>query len=227
MQALKETLVSEIASSMTGKRREKLLSSVAVLNESLSQGAWVPRGKVKAVSGFYQGLRRSCEPHPSFDVEMCLRYGQAIDVEHTRELSQLEQSWAALCGEKDAAIAILDAARPLPKITAIGLSPKVTKTFRECNLDIDVNSIRMAKIEPLKINDKLTIYIVAWSEGIRHGQSRFAGGGCEACGKAIPSGRFVPVEAVCRRAGLVSLWLGCDCARNIFGIQDVGIDRHA
>lgn len=174
------------------------------------------------------------------------------------------QAWVELCAEKDTAYELLDAARPLPRITAIGLSPKVTKTLQECNLDLDLPSIQMAKIEARKrpaftwtkkkvempdrwgrmrmkeVNDKLvpwfdkdgkrvmeTYYVVVWSKGIVHGQSRFAGGGCHACGKHIPSGRFVPIEAKDKKSGnLISMWIGCDCSANIFGIKDIGIEQN-
>jgi hypothetical protein len=70
--------------------------------------------------------------------------------------------------------------------------------------------------------------VVVWSDGIIHGKSRFAGNGCHACGKHIPSGRFVPVEAHDKKSNkTISLWLGCDCAKNIFGIKDIGVEKTA
>jgi hypothetical protein len=157
-------------------------------------------------------------------------------------------AWYRLVKEKEAAISLLDDARPLPKITPIGLSPKVAATLNECNLDLDLQSIQMAKIAfyfvqakqydkvkeewlPIILADGSYLlgkeYYVVWTEGIIHNQSRFAGRyRCEACGKAIPSGRFVPVEAFDnKKRQLISMWLGCDCARNIFGIKDEGIKQ--
>jgi hypothetical protein len=287
---------------MSGARLAKFNASVAILNESLAQGAWTPRGSVKASSGFYQGLAgylRLKEAHFTAKdkhrddmnaLTMALSYGSArygkasnldkvIPVMRERVIGRKGQSieykptdeqikaWLALCAEKDAAVELLNDARPLPRITPIGLSPKVTKTLTECNLDLDLPSIKMAKIEPRQrpafkwtkkkvpvvperkdpwtglvltqeINDKLvpafgadgkrlmeTYYIVAWSKGIVHNQSRFVSG-CQACGKHIPSGRFVPIEAKDKKSGkLISMWLGCDCAANIFGIKDVGIEK--
>jgi hypothetical protein len=155
-------------------------------------------------------------------------------------------AWIRLLAEIKEASTLLDAARPLPRITAIGLSPKVTATLQECNLDLDLASIKPAKIDffdTQKLDAKTgapvyherkqkwtmeRVYFVAWTPGIRHGRSRFAsrGRGCHACGKTIPSGRFVPIEALDRKSGeMVSMWLGCDCAENIFGIKDVGVAK--
>jgi hypothetical protein len=145
-------------------------------------------------------------------------------------------AWIALCDEVYDAIKQLDVARPLPVITAIGLSPKVTATLTGMNLDLDLPSIKPAKIveEKRKIMKdgkeiEIRVYVVKWSEGIVHGRSRFArSGGCEACGKNIPSGRYVPIEAQDKKSGkLVSMWIGCDCSRNIFGIKDQGIEQEA
>jgi hypothetical protein len=137
----------------------------------------------------------------------------------------------------------LDASRPVPVITAIGLSPRVTATLKECNLDVDLPSIKLAKIDfrwvrayedgkpAFRKDGKPRMekcYFVEWSQGIKHGCSRFADGGhCEACGKRIPSQRYVPIEATCKKQGLISMWIGCDCAKNIFGIKDAGIDKNA
>jgi hypothetical protein len=245
MKLLNADNVRIVALSMKGKRREKFLASVTILNDSLAEGEWsAPRGAQKADSGFYQGIASRVEQGSNFELYMSLQYGQAPkdELEFSDEdfhrcgvLRHVGRAWVALCREKAAAVHELHTARPKPKKAAIGLSPKVAKTLTECNLDLD-----LASIEPAKIDSKLvpvlgkdgqpkmeTVYFVVWSKGITHGQSRFAHtGGCEACGKHIPSGRFVAVEAHCkRRDKRVSLWLGCDCAKNIFGIRDVGLER--
>lgn len=249
MKTLDATLVAAIASHLNGARLKKFQASVEILNTSLAQGGWVIRGSIKAQSGFYQGLYSKHARHANHQIDMCLSYGHPVSPERLAEfqdkLSATELAWVRLCNEKAAAFTKLNAARPLPKITAIGLSPKVTKTFQECNLDIDVNSIKLAKIEErefqVQARDKdnrprfdehgepvmmtMTIYIVVWTPGILFNKSRFAYNDCQACGKAIPSRRLVPIEATCRKNGLVALLVGCDCARNIFGVQDIGVER--
>lgn len=260
---LTPSLVSTVRSSLRGARLAKFDASIQVLNDSLAQGAWIPRGSVKADSGFYQGLASGTrgkvearvqelalsDRDTAFAFEMCFRFGNPVTAEQlasaASRLTPVEMAWARLCTEKRQAKAELDASRPAPRITAIGLSPRVTATLTEMGLDIDLPTIKMAKIDfyevPAREKDgspkfhrdgtpvMVRVYYVSWSKGIRHGMSRFAGRGCncEACGKHIPSGRFVPVEATCRKNGLVSMWLGCDCARSIFGIKDEGIDPNA
>jgi hypothetical protein len=148
------------------------------------------------------------------------------------------EAWLELCKEKQQADTFLNSARPKPQITAIGLSPKVTKTLTEMNLDLDLASITPAEIDfveeevlnPItKKMEKEKVYFVKWSKGIVHGQSRFAHSGtriCHACGKPIPSGRFVPIEAKDKKLNKrIALWIGVDCSRNIFGIKDLGIKQ--
>lgn len=168
------------------------------------------------------------------------RDGEGLKIKVSEEVVS---AWVMLCREKDEAFALLDEARPPSKITAIGLSPKVTKTLTEMNLDIELSSIKMAKLEKRTrqaidrekgglLFDKVgkavmeDYFVVIWSNGIVHGQSRFSSG-CEACGKHIPSGRFVPIEAHDKNQGgrLISLWLGSDCSANIFGVKDIGIAK--
>lgn len=153
------------------------------------------------------------------------------------------RAWVELCNQKTVAIEHLDSLRPLTVLTKIGLSRKVTTTLKEMNLDIDIPSIKRAEIDykfiPMRdlkgelmygregecLLDKR--YYVKWSKGIIHRQSRFnLSGTCHACGKTIPSCRFVPIEAFDNKSKkLVSFWVGCDCAKNIFGIKDVGISQ--
>lgn len=287
MKQLNEKLVAIIAAVLKGAKLKKFLESVKVLNDSLAQGGWIPRGSVKADSGFYQGICKagasaevcSAEWYASNDAARLLNYGMwgkiqttqtrhekklpypstelgvlELGIKTIREHSKLKLSdevikaWYIIVKEKEAAKLLLDQARPLPKITPVGLSPKVTATLKECNLDLDLPSIKIAKIafrfvQAEKYNEKtkkwLPVilkdgsylldkeYYVKWTAGIRHNQSRFAGGcHCHACGKKIPSGRFVPVEAFDKKKSvLISMWLGCDCASNIFGIKDIGIEQ--
>jgi hypothetical protein len=252
--------VEAVAGFMKGKKREKFLASVQIINESLEKGGWVPRGSVKAFAGF-QGLgsaqRRGAYPSAMYDLYRCVQDGSGIGEEYRdypytdEEILSLRakapvaviRAWVQVRTEAGYAYEHLNACRPLPKITQVGLSPRVTTTLKEANLDIDLSSIRMADLdfEWVQVRDKKTgepkvdgqgklvmtkRYFVVWSEGIVHGTSRFAMNDCEACGRRIPSHRFVPIEAHDQRGDrLVSLWVGCDCASNIFGVKDVGIEK--
>ena len=273
MKQITPNLVATVRTALKGKKLEKFDASIAILNESLAQGGWTTRGSVKVNSGFYQGIAnvdfsvgykdgKPIKGHEEASMLMfCLRWGHDMEEADVAiaypffvgrsgfKLSlEVVKAWAALCNERFDACDILDEARPLPVITAIGLSPKVTKTLTECNLDLDLPSIKMAKLEarerpafkwnkkteksePVMCDDGTqateTYYVVVWSDGIEHNMSRFCGG-CQACGKNIPSGRYVPIEAQDKKSGkLISMWLGCDCAKNIFGVKDIGVERAA
>lgn len=264
MNQLSQKHIDNVTKALSGKRLEKLKNSINIINESLSKGGWVLRGSVKARAGFYQGLFSSLvdfdrnygddkEDSPS-NLYRCLKYGIAVSESSLKHLPKFLvdkygkdffESWLALCKEKDEAIEWLNELRPLPVITAIGLSPKVTLTLTEMNLDLDLSSIRLADIVPERIKardnhgnlllDKKTgeqlwtiIYKIKWTEGIVHNTSRFANlpCHCHACGKYIPSQRFVPIEAKDKRTNkIISLWIGQDCSKNIFGIKDIGVEK--
>ena len=262
MKTLSQSLVSKVQEHLKGNKLNKFNASVKMINDSLAQGAWLKGASRSANAGFHQGsgikIGRDRETYkykalselyfsmhygyPVKDIEESLSY--LLPEERKKLPVEFAKAWMELCNEKTKAIAFLDAARPKPVITAVGLSPKVTTTLKEMNLDIDLSTIKMAEIDFVMV-DKKDIngevvkdkngkviqereYFVKWSEGIKHGQSRFFAGysECEACGKNIPSGRFVPIEAVDKKKNqLVSLWLGCDCAKNIFGVKDIGLKR--
>lgn len=254
-----------VTKSLTGKRLKKFLESVAIFNESLEKQGWIKRGSVKAKSGFNQGLftrlsttdifDNNTKNNESYKLYSCLKYGSAgasvsslklISPELLKKYSkEFYQAWIELCNEKEEAIQLLNSFRPLPEISYIGLSPKVTATLVEMNLDLDIQSIKMAKIVPKLIpatdlngntlynkhTGKMlftTIYVIKWSPEIKHNKSRFAEnyGCCHACGKNIPSQRFVPIEAFDKKSNqLISMWLGQDCSKNIFGIKDIGVKQ--
>lgn len=260
MKTLLDTNIEIVRAYLKGKRLEKFDASIAVLKESAAQGCWTLRGSVKANSGFYQGICKSSAECAFADravssLQFCLNYGHPYASEtpvleaaarlrtmwnRKGELVKIPSdsviaAWAGLCNARSELTAELNDARPAPRVTAIGLSPKVTATLTEMNLDLDLPSIRPAKIDSKMVptddldregNPKFErVYFVSWTAGIAHGQSRFQDG-CHACGKHIPSRRFVPIEAMDKKSGkLISMWLGVDCARNIFGIKDDGIEK--
>jgi len=258
---------------LSGKRLQKLNESLKVLDESVAQGSWIMRGRVKAESGFYQGFTRYVridgdgDGRIRFDISgaeserlhrltMCLNYGQRFTGDlskalksfrkHTTEKNVYKptdaqiQGWVELVAAARATFQELDEARPKPVITKIGLSPKVTKTLKEMNLDIDISTIKepeikfywWKKLDPKTMKPMLDPrgkfirekrFYVKWEKGTQHNMSRFAlkGDHCEACSKVIK--HFVPLEAKDNRSGKwVSLWVGMDCAKNIFGVKTLG-----
>lgn len=268
MKSLNQSLVDTVASELSGKRLEKFMISVKAINESLEAGGWTKGSSQKRGVGFGHSdlatVKDVSWEHPDKEalreIERYISYGketkynldnylQYITIKKKHTLEGVK-AYADLYVEFREACDYLDSLRPLPVITKIGLSPTVTKTFKEMNLDLDINSIKLAEIvyyEQQKVyaNPKNPNYgklmfdregkpvmeripYVKWSEGIKHGRSRFSARKqqCEACGHGIPSGNFVAIEAFDKKNNeLISLWTGCDCAKNIFGIKDVGIKR--
>lgn len=262
--SLPKELSDTIISHLSGKRLEFFKESLAAINDSLLAGGWVGRSSQKVDKGFHQGcwtrpiLDRSSK---HYDVAYCLwrGYGGVTAYEVEMALSELSdkelkkcphslvRAWCELVELKNDAVIFLNMARRLPVVTGIGLSPRVTATLKEINLDLDLSSIKIAKMDfrmvprlnanpkspdymkPLVNRDGSVImmreYFVVWSSGIIHNMSRFTRG-CQACGKNIPSRRYVPIEAQDKKSGsLISMWVGCDCAKNIFGIKDDGIGQ--
>lgn len=243
-----ERSVSVVADFLKGAKRGKFLASIDAIKASLEQGSWIPRGLAKAQSGFYQGIVNKfpeSAPYP-FELKQCLRYGSPYWGPEMPEVpgvpTPVLTAWIQATREVARITKLLNEARPKPVVTPIGLSPKVTKTLTEMDLNLDLSTVREADLLKRERQDvdkhgklrftrdgepiMVAYYVVKWSPGVKLHMSRFShGGGCEACGKPIPSGRFVPIEAQCRKHGLVGLWVGMDCAKNIFGIKDQGIER--
>lgn len=265
---MNKTNIEIVAGWLKGKRRETFLESITALEAAEARGAWANREAQTASKGFYQGLKKvrddACtfyaplnmrvtnydlqleDNWPRFEAVSCINYGDAPKA--GAEIPTVDKvpyevvlAWFALCSEAKPLRKRLDAARPKPVVTPIGLSPKVTLTLTGMNLDLELPSVQPAEIEPYEVQARnkkgellfesdgntpimTTEYRVKWSDGCKLGMSRFHSG-CQACGKWIPSGRYVPIEADCKRNGRIGLWLGCDCARNIFGVKDKGIGR--
>jgi hypothetical protein len=267
MNPLNPQLVAVVSSRLKGKKLENFLASVAVINDSIAQGGWVSRGRAKGDSGFYQGCGIHYDPRyeggqdggDDFALGMCLNYGSDPGLPAARLSRAIDrlferipkcpdrrfvEAWVELCGEKSVAFAHLDASRPAPARTEIGLSPRVTATLKGAGLDVDLPSVKMPEIA-YRLGPKMTregevmmnregtasvldrYYYMKWAPGTKLGLSRFSDRpcNCEACGKLIPSGMFVPIEADDRKNGHIGLFVGCDCARSIFGVKDVGIQR--
>ena len=237
------------------KRAEKFRRAIAALQTAEERGQWLGRERQTAESGFSQGLVTkpptmfwgllAVERWTVHTVEMSLLYGKPYSgvVPRVEGVApEAVEAWLRLCEERATLVQRLDAQRPRPMVTPVGLSPKVTKTLTEMDLDIDLSTIEAAKIVGEEVpafnrdgtpkrnldgSRAMTVqYRVEWQPGTALHVSRFsASGGCEACGKSIPSRRFVPIQARCRRHGVIGMWLGVDCARKIFGVKDLGIPR--
>lgn len=165
------------------------------------------------------------------------RQGKEIKIKHSLEVIK---AWIELCDEVKEARMRLDKYRTLPVITEIGVSPRVTRTLEEMNMSAVGYKVKLAELERheewIKVKNSKTgelvdflniWYTVKWTKGIQHRKSRFGmlSCNCEACGKRIPSGRFVAMEMHKDNGETFSMWVGTDCASNLFGIKDVGVER--
>lgn len=241
----KESAIEIVRSFLTGAKLAKFNEGMRIWSDSLALGCWVKRGRRKADSAFYAGLLTLAQFRKitrwTYEQERCVRWGKAFkgsfehrQIEAVKGLThEVLDAWAFMCVLKDTEFAALTEARPKPIITPIGASPRVTATLKECNLDVDLSTIKPAAIERVELAGppKQVFYRVKWSAGTQLGVSRFGGGdNCELCGKFIPSGRFVAMEMADRSGGvsrLIGMWVGRDCAETLLGVDDVGVDRAA
>lgn len=132
-------------------------------------------------------------------------------------------------------IATLDATRPTPIITSIGASPTITQLLRSLGLLVNIETIRMPRIEWITVEhvDKdgkkflAKVGCLNWPKNTIHGASRYAGTEqheqCQACGHAIRNPyNWVPILIDGDKRIPHSLWVGKDCAKTLFGIDVKG-----
>lgn len=130
-------------------------------------------------------------------------------------------------------MARLDATRPKPVYIMGSISPTVMNNVGKA-MAVDLTSIQCPETETTWVEMewkgqmvRMPVLKILWPEGTRHNVSRFAYGSnagncqCEACGHAIKSGLFVPLLAT-TPTGPISLWVGRDCARNLFAVDVKG-----
>lgn len=124
---------------------------------------------------------------------------------------------------------ILDSLRPLPVKTEAGISPRVHDTLDFIGLEegLDLSTVRMPPIVyVLKLINGKEKYIpkIQWPFATQFGASRFTAytGHCEACGKLIPSGDFLPVLIDTKKGTPLCMIVGRDCAKNLFGVKAEG-----
>jgi hypothetical protein len=129
----------------------------------------------------------------------------------------------------------LDATRPKPEFVVGEISPTIWRNAAG-QMGLDFSSVRVPDMRWRKIEVKDErgrpefhwFLEILWPKATLHNKSRFAWGSkagndqCHACGHAIKNPRnWVPLLAD-SSAGLVSLWVGRDCAEKFFGIVASG-----
>lgn len=266
--ALPELAVADVAivaGHFKGARLTMFTDSIAVIRASVEQGTWLSRGRQRADKGINKGIASKHLKSPRlvhgdarsralYRVYFAIEFGKCLRADDLAVATdddllaiapkipvEVTRAWLRLMVVLRDIYTDLDASRPLPVYTEIGLSPKVTATLQDIGLELDLATRRMAPIDWRweQERDKnfalvfqsdgepkmVKVYFVNWPEGTVFGSSRFADRDCEACGKSIPSRMFVPI-LIANKAGTEhGFWFGCDCARNILGIKDAGISR--
>lgn len=149
-----------------------------------------------------------------------------------RKALSLAREWAEHFAPIAEQLAVLDATRPEPVIVLGSLSPSVAVNVGT-TMGINFTTIRLPEIIYVKRSglnkDGKRIYWseprIVWPPGTRHDCSRFATGRqCHACGHRIKNPfNWVPLVADTSE-GPVSLWVGHDCARNLFAVDVTSIE---
>lgn len=130
----------------------------------------------------------------------------------------------------------LDNSRPKPVITALGVSPTITATLKDMGVDGRPETVRVCPIEWHRITrivdgvrKTVSVGYLTWPANVQHATSRFArvkrdeGAPCEACGHSIRNGfNWVPLLIDDAQGRPRSLWVGRDCAHNVFGFKVTG-----
>ncbi len=134
-------------------------------------------------------------------------------------------------------IAKLDATRPIPTFTHLGVSPTLTRTLTALGLDaegttVTVCPIRWEEVETTDAKGNKRYHKIGhleWPAGTVHDASRFNWidrprfSGCQACGHSIKNAwNWVPLVLTTPAGKTYSLWVGRDCAKRLFGIKVTG-----
>lgn len=132
-------------------------------------------------------------------------------------------------------IELLDMSRPKITVRVMKtLSPLVAKNVGEA-MGVKLDTIEMPEIKyewrlrMMMIAGKATqvrmlIGTIVWPQGTQHNRSRHAhkNSNCHACGHMISNAfNWIPLVAK-TDSGPVSLWVGRDCAKNLFGCEVEG-----
>jgi hypothetical protein len=175
-------------------------------------------------------------PQVAATVEVLRPIAAALPGEEARVVAELLDTaaqWAADLAPVAALISALDATRPKPIIVLGTLSRTVADNVGAA-MGIAIDTIECPPIEWFWVEEEVKGAIVRvpvgriiWPDGTRHCQSRFAlGSQCHACGHGIRNPwNWMPLVAQ-TATGPVSLWVGRDCARNLFKAEVSGDGRY-
>lgn len=235
----------EVLALFSGKAREAAEEGLKLLAASVVEEEWLPGASKRCrsvlssskmnVAAKVAGVFKRKNGRPEYGNPMRAAYDACRLGYLSRELVSdgspegdallaMAKRVAAVDEKLRAEMDKLDGRRPKPRfVVGQELSPLVAGHLKSLGaVSVEVCPMRFERVEK-EINGKkvsVAVAILEWPEGIEHGASRFCKSGqCQACGHAIRNA-FNWVPLVLRRGDKrpASLWVGRDCAGNMFNI---------
>lgn len=220
-------------------------STLDMLDASIAAGEWVSGASRKVLALVTNGLagaRGYVSAEMPNEAHMLFCYGNIAYGRHyaaTAPESDLKEAARGLLSAIEPVhelIKLLNARRPTPKFTYLGVSPRITETLQK--MDLAPSTVRLCPMRETRRTvtrdgkaESIVVFILEWPAGTVHGASPFgysrAGHAqCEACGHAIrnPS-NWLPLVVDGTDGRPRSMWVGRDCGKRLFGIQTRSSDE--
>lgn len=240
---------SKVLSYFSGKSLEKATVALKLLLASEEQGSWVKGasrsvpaalGKsnvIKKTAKEWLDNRRFSSVPAVSRVYYAIAFGDLknlnlINAFDYETFPQVVKDYIETFTPVAQLIERLDSTKPLPTVTYLGLSPTVTAELeRQKAVKVEMCPIEWVRVENVDDKGRKTWHfkgILRWPSNIQHntGKYDFSDAGnnqCNACGHAIKNPfNWVPLILTDKDGNLKSLWVGRDCARNLFGIDVKG-----
>jgi hypothetical protein len=223
----------------------KARDALELLDASLAHGSWLPGAsrKVRAALGKANVAKKkiainkdSHRTKAESAIDYAVNYGafkqmSTLTLEDARRLNKVAFSYYEDFKPVVDIMDELDATRPVPVFTDLGVSETLTATLKAFEaVKVTVAPLKRKKKEYLDKNGKQAwkyVYYLDWPKGTKHGTSRYRGTDnnrqCEACGHAIKNGfNWVPLVLWGKDGTPKSCWTGRDCAESLFGVKMTG-----
>lgn len=239
-----------ILSFFAGKNREAAAAALVDVTAALALGEWTPgvSRKARAALGKPNVALNFVRKHErvlgkidyrdfGYEMKSSIVYGAfhrlapVPAVETSPENAVLTNYYAgfhAAFAPVASAFEFLDAQRPVPKfLVGVELSPTQKKTLEGFD---NATAVTYCPMEIDRQPDGNVRISLKWPEGTRFCASRFSHSDqCQACGHGIRvRDNWVPL-VLTTAAGPRALWVGRDCALNLFGVGvkgDLAITDH-
>lgn len=244
----------------TGKGREQASTAMDLLERSLAQRYWLPQASRSVAAALRKSnlARRWARNEGKIlddyrhrersRIYGALRFGQyeltasnpfpnalACATDEEREQLGVAQHWWNAMRPVAEVMRALDACRPPPVFTFLGLSPTVTATlesFRATKIEVCPSEVEWkVRTDARGREFRVPVLRLLWPAGTVHGSSPHCANAsgmlqkCQACGHAIKNpSNWVPLvlwtgEPYPDERFPRSLWVGKDCAETLFGVK--------